>query len=148
MARFEAFRLQSVLNYKHDIVEQLEAEFGRLQQAYLSEVSRLELLKANMQQSLQALQGKLAGQLDFGAIRLHQDHVMALEVDLALQEQRVAEAQAAVEAKRSTLVAAMQEEKTLDTLREKHDTVQKREMARYEAGVVDEMVTARYRASA
>ncbi|NJN92625.1 MAG: flagellar export protein FliJ [Anaerolineales bacterium] len=139
------FRLQSILDLKTNVVDNLETEFAHLRQAHQREETKLEALHNSRTQEIEALHRQQQnGPLDCDAIQVHQQYLQALADQAVRQAVRVREAARQADAKREELVKTMQDQKTLEKLRERHDTKQYQILLRREAGIIDDLVTTRY----
>lgn len=145
MKKKNAFRLQPVLNYKVNLVDTLEVEFARLKQIQLEETSRLNQLEQTKAAEMDALRLQQNGQLDCHSIQLHQQYLQALDQVIHRQTHRVETAKQNTEIKREELVKTVQDQKTLEKLKEKHTHQQQLELSRREARVLDDLVTTRYK---
>jgi flagellar export protein FliJ len=145
MANKTSFRLQPVLNYKSNLVDALEVEFSHLKQVHRQEANVLQQLQETKNQGMDALRRQQQGALDCETIRLHQQYLQALDTQVTQQTGRVEEAKGQANDKREELVKTMQDQKTLEKLRERHQVKQQRELLRREARVVDDLVVTRYK---
>ncbi len=145
MGQKKNFRLQSVLNYKTGLVDNLETEFAQLRAIQKSEEEALRHLEEMVQSHSDSLQRQQEeGTLNCQTIELHQKYLRFLHNHVNRQRVRVAEAATHVEKKREELVQMMQEQKTLEKLKDKHVTRELLELNRREARIVDDLVTTRY----
>jgi flagellar export protein FliJ len=145
MAQTEPFRLQSVLNLKASIVESLEMEFARLRVVHQNEEDILTSLEQALEEQNKALREQQgSGPIDLDEIQLRQRYLRLLDDHVAQQTVRVEECLEQLETKRDELVKGMQEEQTLEKLRERHLQRQAKEVQRLEARDIDEMATTRY----
>ncbi len=145
MSQQKNFRLQSVLNYKTGLVDNLETAFAQLRAIQKSEEDALRHLEEMVQahsESLHRQQGESA--LNCQTIELHQKYLRFLHNHVNRQKVRAAEATTLAEQKREELVQMMQEQKTLEKLKDKHVTRELLELNRREARIVDDLVTTRY----
>jgi|GEM_PF-1757276 len=145
MSKQNSFRLQSVLNYKTSMVDNLETEFAELRAAQKNEEEALAHLEAMVQEHTVSLQRQQENStLNCQTIELHQKYLHFLHNHVARQKLRVAEAARQVEAKREELVKMMQEQKTLEKLKDHHVARERIALNRRESRVVDDLVTTRY----
>jgi flagellar export protein FliJ len=139
------FRLQPVLKFKASLVDNLELEFVHLKIAHQNEIQALLKLKQVTNQELEALdKQRRQGVIDCEAIQLGHQYLNALDECVAKQVIQVAEAEHRLDAKRDELVKTMQDQKTLEKLRDRHWDKQQQENLRHEARNIDDLVTARY----
>jgi flagellar export protein FliJ len=145
MAQTEPFRLQSVLNLKASMVESLEMEFARLRVAHQNEENILTSLEQALEEQSKSLRQKQgSGPIDLEEIQLRQSYLRFLDDHVAQQTVRVERSREQLETKRDELVKGMQEEQTLEKLRERHIQRQAKEVQRLEARDIDEIATTRY----
>ncbi len=145
MSKKASFRLQSVLNYKSSLVDNLETEFAQLRALRKSEEEALAHLEGIVQTHTASLQKQQKnGALNCQTIELHQKYLKFLGNHVARQKVQVAEAKAHVETKREVLVKTMQDQKTLEKLKDHHVSRELLAENRRESRVVDDLVTTRY----
>lgn len=145
MAESTQFRLQSVLDFKSSLVENLETEFAQLKLAHTQATEVLgNLERAAQRQSDILLREQQQGLLNCQAIHLHQKYLDYLNDNVSRQKLRVEEAHRQMENKRLELVEMMKDKKTLENLRERHQTRVLRDRNRQEAKIVDDLVITRY----
>lgn len=145
MPKTEEFRLQSILNLKVSLVDNLEVELAHLRLAYQQETEQLDTLQHRTTNEMEALsQQQQAGLLDCKDIQLRQQYLQRLVESIVQQTLRVRQAEQQMETKREELVKMMQDQKTLEKLREHHEAKQRQFLSRREASMVDDIVTTRY----
>lgn len=145
MPKTEEFRLQSILNLKESLVDNLEVEFAHLRSAYQQEMEQLDHLQHRTTHEMESLsQQQQAGLLDCKDIQLRQQYLQRLVESIVQQNIRVKQAEQHMEIKREELVKMMQDQKTLEKLREHHEAKQRQFLLRREASMVDDIVTTRY----
>jgi flagellar export protein FliJ len=115
------FSLQSVLDYYHSRVETLEVELGRLRLAHQQAEAQLEALKANRQELFESLRRKQVGHLDLAELGNLRLNLKVLEVRIEQQVAEVADLARKIEVQRLQVVAAKQDEETLNILKEKEE---------------------------
>ncbi len=136
------FSLQPVLDVRHSRVEALEI---RLAQALLVQhqaQALLETLQENHARVLAALRREQAGRLDMPAVIRLRDNLASLEIHITQQEQVLAAAMVEVQARRQALVAAKQDEETLEVLKEKEAVRFRQRLARLENRLYDDIYIA------
>jgi len=148
MKQKNTFRLQPVLNYKANLVDSLEVEFARLKQIQREETNRLNQLEQTRAAEMDALRLQQNGRLNCHSIQLHQQYLQALDEVINRQSHRVEKAKQNTEHKREELVETVQDQKTLEKLKQKHAHKQQLELSRREARVLDDLVTTRYKRQA
>jgi flagellar export protein FliJ len=145
MSNTEEFRLQPVLNLKSSLVDTLEVEFAHLKVTHQNEVTRLEKLQRRKTEEMEVLsQQQQSGPLDCQAIELRQQYLQTLAEHETVQTARVKDAARQVETKRKELVKTVQDQKTLEKLRDQHETKQRQVLLHREANMIDDLVTTRY----
>jgi flagellar export protein FliJ len=120
------FSLQSVLDYYHSRVETLEVELGRLHLAHQQAQAYLEALRANQTDLFEKLRHKQVGDLDLAELDNLRLNLKIVEARIGQQVAMVAALAQQIEAQRLLVVAARQDEETLNVLKEK-------EVARFRA---------------
>jgi flagellar export protein FliJ len=145
MKQKDNFRLQPVLNLKTSMVDTLEVEFARLKQIQLEETRRLKQLEQTKESEMDTLRSQQNGRLNCHAIQMHQQYLQALDQVIHQQNHRVETAKHKTEHKREELVKTVQDQKTLEKLKEQHTQKQQLELSRKEARVIDDLVVSRYK---
>lgn len=120
------FALQSVLDYRHSRVEGLEIQLGRLLFEQQQALQVKEALLAEQRQLFETMREKQAGLLDLPALAQIRYNLKFMEQRLAQQEARLADLAQQIEACRTQLITAKQDEEALVTLKNK-------ELERYRA---------------
>ena len=144
MPRF-TFRLQTVLEHKQRLEELAQLEHARAQAAQtVEECSLGQLHDAEARGFAELERQRFDGRLDIEALQLGMTYLDALKVQITRQAQIVARVRKATEAKRDALVAAMQERKALERLREKQLKDFMLAQSRRELAEQDEMVVMRH----
>ena len=113
------FSLQSVLDYYHSRVETLEVELGRLQLAYQQAQAYLDALRANQAELFEKLRHKQVGDLDLAELDNLRLNLKIVETRIEQQLVTLATLARQIEQQRQLLVAARQDEETLNILKEK-----------------------------
>lgn len=145
MAKNPQFHLQPILNYKAGMVDTLEVQFARLKNIHKNEADALQKLQYIKQQGELALnQRQQEGEIDCQAIQLHQQYLRSLEQNLAQQAARVAASKSQMENKRTELIKTMQDQETLEKLREQERDEHQKDLLRREARTVDDLVITRH----
>jgi len=145
MTGSEEFRLQPVLNLKSNLADTLEVEFAHLRVTHQEEVTRLEKIQRHKTEEMEVLgQQQQSGPLDCQSIELRQQYVQILAEHETFQTARVKDAERQVETKREELVKTVQDQKTLEKLRDQHKAKQRQILQHREAGMIDDLVTMRY----
>lgn len=145
MSRKDNFRLQPILNYKTGLVDNLETEFAQLRNIEKNEEETLLHLESVERDHAASLaEQQRSKTINPHTIGLHQKYLQYLQNHVDRQMVRVAEAKNNTENKRQELVKMMQDQKTLEKLKEKHVTRTNIEINRKEGRILDDLVTTRY----
>ena len=115
------FSLQSVLDYYHSRVETLEVELGRLRQAHHQAQLYLEALQLNQAELFEKLRHKQVGDLDLTELESLRLNLKFVEARIEQQKAAIVALAKQIEAQRLLVVAARQDEETLNVLKEKED---------------------------
>jgi len=142
MAKF-IFRLQSVLGLKEKMEDMKKNEFGKA----VSELASAQQKKMELEQDKALCINKLRNSIDTGIdpqkIQQYNQYIDNLKHLLARQEIYIQKCEEIVEQKRSELVEAMRERKTLEVLKENDYEEYIEEEKRSEQKIVDEIVSYR-----
>lgn len=142
--RFQ-FRLQTVLDYKERMEEEEQQKLARKKEKLASEENRLLWLKhLHESRRQEAGEKRMKGRLNVDELTMYHEYEKKLEKEVALQNIRVQQAQAAVETQRRKLLEATQEKKTYEKLKEKHFQGYLAEAAREESKILDELGTTKF----
>ncbi|HSO26822.1 MAG TPA: hypothetical protein VLS48_02045, partial [Anaerolineales bacterium] len=109
------FRLQSVLDYRHSLVEALEIELGRLHNEREQRLALLENARARKTGLLTELGQAQTGAIDMTLIHQLRAALERQETSIAQQLQLLHKLQAAIEQKNRETIAAKQDEEALQT---------------------------------
>ena len=126
------FSLQSVLDYYHSRVETLEVELARLELAYQQAQAYLDALKANQAELFDKLRHKQVGDLDLAELDNLRLNLKIVETRIEQQIATLAALAQQIEAQRQLVVAARQDEETLNILKEKEEARFRAEALRQE----------------
>jgi len=113
------FSLQSLLNHRKHLEENLDKELGRIKRAVNIEERRLERLTKNKIKCQQNLQKNQDDGKKINEIILCFNYLHKLSIDIDKQKKCLKNAEKDYEIKRSELLEAMKKRKTLDRLKEK-----------------------------
>jgi flagellar FliJ protein len=139
------FRLQPVLTFRRDREEALQLELAALTAEEQAELSRLELLRRASAQAMDDVFGlQVRPRTDVPAIEQGLMYLDAINGAIASQREVVAGVSARVEAKRQEVVAAMQDRKAIEKLKERHEQAYTTWARRIEESALDDMATVRY----
>lgn len=136
------FSLQSVLDLRHEKVELLEIELGKLLTAQQATQAKLDALKGFQASLFEELNTTLSGEIDLFKMKSLRQNILqvgnqieAVAVELARQNQEVEE-------KRAGLINARQAEETLEILKRNRLEIYNEEQVRSEARAQDDIYIA------
>ncbi len=135
------FSLETVLDYKQQILASLQAEHG----AILAQVREQERLIEELEAEYQQMDGefaqrKLEGIAILDAMKYEQ-YLRAMERQIQLALEDLALLQKKEEAKRAEVVTAKQDTSSIEKLREKKLDHYKKAMQKNEEAMIDELVS-------
>ena len=135
------FSLETVLDYKQQILASLQAEHG----AILAQVREQERLIEELEAEYQQMDGefaqrKLEGIAILDAMKYEQ-YLRAMERQIQLALEDLAQLQKKEEAKRAEVVTAKQDTSSIEKLREKKLDHYKTAMQKNEEAMIDELVS-------
>lgn len=136
------FSLEPVLEVRRTRREALEVALAQLMDARRRAEEKRLLLQTRHARLLAELRRRQEGQMDLALIRHLRAMLQAMERQMASLENEIRRLDRQVEAKRQELVAAKQDEETLETLKEKAWAAFRAELARQEARVLDDVYIA------
>ncbi len=137
------FSLQSVLDYRQDKVEGLELELARARAAHQHQtawVATLDERRQGLLDELRRLQTR--NTLDLGALQFTRATITRTERQLKAERLKLAELEAQVAAVQTALLAAKQDQETLETLKTKDQDAYRQEVARQEGATQDDVYVA------
>ena len=135
------FSLDTVLDYKQQVLDSLRAEHG----AILTQVREQERLIEELEAEYQQMDGefaqrKLEGIAILDAMKYEQ-YLRAMERQIQLALEDLAQLQKKEEAKRAEVVTAKQDTSSIEKLREKKLDHYKKAMQKNEEAMIDELVS-------
>ena len=135
------FSLETVLDYKQQALDALRAEHG----AILAQVREQERLIEELEAEYQQMDGefaqrKLEGIAILDAMKYEQ-YLRAMERQIQLALEDLAQLQKKEEAKRAEVVTAKQDTSSIEKLREKKLDHYKKAMQKNEEAMIDELVS-------
>lgn len=136
------FRLQTLLDQRQTIEDQLLAELGELRQEEAVELARLSGLRAELVQVWEAL--AMLDRSNAAALERSDLYAKTLPDDIKVEELTLEAVRTRVEAKRAELVEAMKQRKVIETLRDKQEHAYIDAAMRAEQSSLDEMSSLRY----
>jgi len=113
------FSLQSLLNHRKHIEENLDKELGQVKRAVNNEKRRLENIIKNKIKCRKELQKKQSDGKKVNEIILCFNYLDKLSKNIDKQKRCIKDAEKKYNIKRSELIEAMKKRKTLDRLKEK-----------------------------
>lgn len=116
------FSLQAVLDFRHNRVEGLEMEYGKLQDARQQGLTMQAETSQFLGQLYNQLQESQNGELDLFVIQHLRSDISSTQERLAQISAALALLEEKIEAKRLEMIAARQSEETLNTLKDKEQT--------------------------
>ena len=139
-----AFTLQPVLSYKESLVDLFERQLAQLFGTRKAIEMTLVSLYQERHQIHRLLVAERRGLLQLDRLWHHQVYLDWLAERIHEQERQLAQLGQWIEEKRRELLAAMQEKRMLEKLKERATERFVMEMERREADFYDEMATARF----
>ena len=137
------FRLESVLGYRQQLEDEARQTLGRLQQLLWEEEERLNVLGRERQRVQDEIARREAEPtVDVAAVGQGYAYRDVLEVRIAEQVERVRRAAEQVERQRGAVVAAMQDRKVMDKLKERHVADYAAWVTQVEGRVLDDVALA------
>ena len=115
------FRLQSVLDYRHNRVEALEIELSQLLNLREQQIAHLEDLKRTKNALLHDLYQAQEGELDMIRLTQVQATLRQLENRVRQQQRVLLKLESIVAKKKSEVTEAKQDEEVLQTLKDKNE---------------------------
>lgn len=134
-----AFSLQSVLDVRHNRVEALEIELGRLLAMQLNAKNLLSGLCETQKGLMSQLAEAQQGEIDLFEVRILHDDLRAVGERMETVKEELSRLEMQIERKRRELVTARQEEETLQILRRKRLEAYQAEQARLEMAFQDDL---------
>ena len=113
------FSLQTVLEYRHSVVEGLEIELSVLLNKEQEIKEGIEQLNINKENILDEMKDVQKGNIDLNHLNQMKDNVKYLKVKIEEQHLALEELNKEIDAKRQELTEAKQEEEVLVKLKEK-----------------------------
>lgn len=138
------FSLQPVLDYRASRVEALEIELAQIVRARGEAERALEALRALEQDLFVEIGRRQRGVLDLATLAAGRARLRRVQEDIHQQTQVVEHLRTQEEHKRAELIAAMQDEKILEKLKEREQARLEAELARLEGRERDEIYVTRH----
>ena len=112
------FPLQVVLDYRHNRVQLMEIELGRLQALYQAQQARLAKLRDSREQLFAELRERQNGEVEMAVVALLRLNIRGVERGIETEQTTLAELSLKVMEQQQKVIAARQDEETLETLKE------------------------------
>ena len=113
------FKLEPLLNHRRYQEEVLQKELAELKKRLLAQQRLLRDLKDRKRQNLQQLHARQKQGRPASELKLYVDFVDHLTAEMAVQAEKVTEAQHRFDTARQALIEAMKKRKVLEKLKEK-----------------------------
>jgi flagellar FliJ protein len=143
MRRFR-FRLQTLLDQRKSIEEQLLAELGEVRREEVAEMERLDALHNKLEMALRNVEAALGKNAPAEELGRMDEYAKTIRDDVKVQQLTLVSVQERVEAKRMEVVNAMQDRQVLEALRDKQEREYLAVIAKAEQNELDEMASVRY----
>lgn len=140
MAKFK-FRLKQILELKIKMEDNLKNELGKAQRKLAEEEKLLEYLKLLEEENIKDFNLQANKGISVDHLKMHISYISLIRGKIALQKENVNYAQHVVDKVRGELIKIMQERKILDKLREKKFNLFKKEQAKLEQKLNDEIIS-------
>jgi len=141
------FSLQPVLDYRASVVEALEIALAQAVRAQAEAEARLAALEAQESGLIAEIARRQRGLLDLAALAAGRARLRRVQEQVRQQMEAVEHLRAQAAAKRAELVAALQDEKILEKLKEREQARLGAELARAEGRERDDLYVTRHRRS-
>lgn len=144
-ARTFKFRLQSVLEYKQRREDDEKRVLAQKLEMLAGEQAKLRSLEALRQQRQHELAEKSEkGLLNVEELKMYHEQQKKLAKEISAQNIKIQQAQAEVELQKQKLLAAVQERKTYEKIKEKHYQEYLAEVNLEEQKALDEIATTKF----
>ena len=138
------FRLQSLLQHRKHHEDDCQKDLARARTALQKEEQALNRFQERIADQQRKMQAKQKDRHTVTEIKNFQNFLLALEQDIARQQQRVVESQAQFEEKRSNLMEAMKQRKILERLKENERLRYHRNQQKKERSQMDEVASGQH----
>lgn len=139
-----SFRFQTLLDYRHRIVEDRQIELAETHRQLVAAQDLLAQMLANRARFGAQLQGIICGVLRVDEIEQQYRYLAVLDEQIESQRAVVSLAEEAVESARARLEAALKERKTLEKLKEYGEQGFAAAMRQRESKQIDDLNIVRY----
>lgn len=141
MAQFR-FQLQGVLEHRERIEKDRQRELAVARSEMVRLDAELQSLNHEVQQSTTHVRDNhLVGRLDLAYLAAHRRYMLGMQRKVVAVAQKMGAQQVVVDAARLALAEASKQKKIVEKLREKQHQRWTADLARREAGVLDELTT-------
>ena len=137
------FSLQNVLDIRHEKVELLEIEFGKLLALHHETQRLMKSLEKYQAALLEQLSVAQTGDIDLVELNLLRMNIQQVNKNMELVAIQLKKQTLEIEEKRSQLVKARQSEETLEILKRKRHEIYVAEQVHIEAQIQDDIYIAR-----
>lgn len=134
------FKLESILNHRNLIEENLKKELAEYKRMLGSEKDKLQAYSRCRGTMISELKKMQEGGIVASMLRLYNDYIICIESDIEKQKIKVTETKNILTRKLEELVEAMQSRKMLEKLKEKSLELSKQGIIRTEQDFMDEIV--------
>jgi flagellar export protein FliJ len=139
------FRLQSVLDYREQLVEQGQQELAVLERANAAQRAVVEGIVVRLAQLSERIRAEQqAGSLDCEGIRRQLGYLAQVEVQAEQERRRLVEMLAQTDKKRQELTQLLQDKQSLDKLKERYAAEELQETNHRESQTLDELSVLRF----
>jgi flagellar protein FliJ len=138
------FRLETLLQHRHNIEERERTKFSTLRYELLVELDRVRMLRTKQAQILAELALKKSGVWDFAEIEWHCRFLDRLSQEIECLAKKIAELEGKLEMQKQVMVEAMRDKKTIENLKEKSRKEFLTSVERIEQKSTDELVVTRH----
>lgn len=145
MARF-VFSLETVLRHREDLEQKERDELMRRNYRLNSELHHRDDLGAKLQQMMNQLSMKQAGQVDSQELRLFQLYSDRLTHEIGESEKRLVELETQVRMQKDAVIEAAKKKSVIASLKDKKKTEFVTELEKQEQKDIDDLVVTRFNA--
>ena len=138
------FSLQSLLNHRKHIEENLEKELGRIKRVVNNEKRRLEKIRKEKIKCREELKKKQSDGKKVNEIILYFNYLDKLSKDIGKQKRCLKDVEKEYNIKRSELIEAMKKRKTLERLKEKEMKAFNYSEMKVETNIMNEVAANRF----
>jgi len=140
-----SFRLEPLLNYKRLIEEKLQQELAMIKECLLKEEERLDALIARKERSVRQFTEHPRSEILLQEVLLYHHFLNQITLEVDRQKGVLDEIKKRLEEKRDELVRASHEKKVVERLKQKRDRIDRKERAKAERRILEEVALHRYR---